>query len=275
MPASPIDPSLLKLVRQSQPADVSAGCFLPLPGLSHHSFKIVLPQQILLARQQPLDPLPFVDRRREYRVLKKLSAGGVVARPLGYNRCWLLLSWQVGETLTSRQFAEYLRPVCHAMANLHHQPLTGYRLSLTALLEKYWQLCQHKTHHWLQFWQRLKSQGEPRPLRLVPVHMDIHAGNVLRVSEGCCFIDWEYTADADIALDLAVICLNDPMNEAQWIDYYAGISGLVPEQLARQVARWKPWLKLLMACWYQLQAEYIASPQMQGQARQYWQNLSF
>ncbi|KGD73693.1 hypothetical protein HA49_10615 [Tatumella morbirosei] len=275
MPASPIDPSLLQLVRQSQPAELSAGCFFPLSGLSHHSFKIVLPQQNLLARRQPRLPIPFVDRRREYRVLKKLSAGGMVKRPVGYNQHWLLLSWQPGETLSSQEFAEYLRPVCRALVHLHHQPLTGYRLSLTALLEKYWQLCRQKTHHWLQFWQRLKSQGEPLPLRLVPIHMDIHAGNVVKDSQCCRFIDWEYTADGDIALDLAVICLNDSANETQWIDYYAGIAGLTPERLARQVNRWKPWLKLLMACWYQLRAEQTASPQMQTLARQYWQNLSF
>lgn len=274
MPASPIDPSLLQLVRQYQPADISAGCFLPLSGLSHHSLKIILPERTLLARQQPLTPLPFVDRRREFRVLKKLSAGGVVARPLGYNQHWLLLSWQPGEMLTCQQFSEHFREICQALAELHHQPLTGYRLSLTALLEDYWQLCRQKTHHWLQYWQRLKSRGEPSPLRLVPLHMDIHAGNVLRVSQRCCFIDWEYSADGDIALDLAVICLNDPANEMQWINYYAEITGVEPGQFSRQIERWKPWLRLLMACWYQLRAEQTDSPQMQGLARQHWQNLS-
>lgn len=70
-----IDPSLETLLRQYHPAGLSAGCFLSLPGLSGQSVKITLPDVTLVARQQPRQPLPFVDRRREYRVLKNWQPG--------------------------------------------------------------------------------------------------------------------------------------------------------------------------------------------------------
>ncbi len=273
MPASLTDPSLLKLLRHYQPADVTAGCFLPQPGLSDNTLKIMLPSATLIARQQPRVAMPFVNRCREYRLLKKLAASGAVAGPLACNKHWLLLAWQPGEPVDAQHFSQHSREVCETLSALHHQPLTGYPVRVTTLLERYWQLCQHRSQRWLQSWQRLLSRGEPAPLRLAPVHMDIHAGNVLFDGQGCRFIDWEYAADGDIALDLTVICLNDPPHEAEWISTYARIARLDTLLLARQVARWKPWLKLLMACWYQLRAEQTASPQMQQLARHSWQHL--
>ncbi|WP_349290190.1 MULTISPECIES: thiamine kinase [unclassified Tatumella] len=273
MPASLTDPSLLQLVRQYQPAEFSAGCFFPLPGLSGHSVKVILPSATLVARQQPLQPLPFVNRRREYRILKKLSASGLVAAPLGGNSRWLLSAWQPGEVFSPQQFSQQYRQICRTLLHLHRQPLTGYPVSVSVLLEQYWQLCRQRTHHWLKHWQRLQLRGEPAPLRLAPLHMDIHAGNLLSDREGCHFIDWEYAADGDIAIDLAIICLNDPQYEMRWITAYAQAAAVDRQLLQRQVQRWKPWLKLLMACWYQLRAEQTASPQMNTLARQSWQDL--
>ena len=270
-----IDPSLEKLLRQHHPAGLSAGCFLSLPGLSGQSVKITLPYTTLVARQQPRDPLPFVDRRREYRVLKKLAAGQLVLPPLAADRHWLVQPWQPGTELTPQTFSGQYAGITAQLIRLHHQPLTGYRLCFNRLLEQYWQLCHEHHIQWFRYWRRLRQRGEPAPLRLAPVHMDLHAGNVLQVENGFRFIDWEYTADSDIAVDLAIISMNDPQHASRWIACYARQSGIDPDHLSRQVRRWQPWLSLLAACWYQLRAEQTEHPQLRLLAGQSWQALSF
>ncbi len=270
-----IDPSLDTLLRQHHPAGLSAGCFLSLPGLSGQSVKITLPDATLVARQQPRQPLPFVDRRREYRVLKKLAAGQLVQPPLAADRHWLVQPWQAGEGLSPQTFSEHYCGITAQLIRLHRQPLTGYRLCVTSLLEQYWLLCREHHVHWLRHWRRLRQRGEPAPLRLAPVHMDLHAGNVVQGSDGYHFIDWEYSADGDIAVDLAVISMNDPQHASRWIACYARQSGISPERLARQIRHWQPWLSLLAACWYQLRAEQTEHPQLRQLARQSWQTLSF
>ncbi len=270
-----IDPSLETLLRQYHPAGLSAGCFLSLPGLSGQSVKITLPDVTLVARQQPRQPLPFVDRRREYRVLKKLAAGHLVLPPLAVDRHWLVQPWQAGEGLSPQTFSEQYGGITAQLIRLHRQPLTGYRLCFTTLLEQYWLLCREHHVHWLRHWRRLRQRGEPAPLRLAPVHMDLHAGNVVQGSDGYHFIDWEYSADGDIAVDLAIISMNDPQHASRWITGYARHSGIAPEHLTRQIRRWQPWLSLLSACWYQLRAEQTGHPQFRQLARQSWQTLSF
>ena len=37
-----------------------------------------------------------------------------------------------------------------------------------------------------------------------PLHMDVHAGNLVHSASGLKLIDWEYAGDGDIALELAV-----------------------------------------------------------------------
>ncbi|HAB74651.1 MAG TPA: thiamine kinase, partial [Pantoea sp.] len=46
-----------------------------------------------------------------------------------------------------------------------------------------------------------------------------------------------------------------------------------PAALARQVARWQPWLRLLMASWYQLRAEQSDDAALRQLARQSWQTI--
>nr|WP_237680833.1 phosphotransferase [[Erwinia] mediterraneensis] len=238
-----------------QPAVDPAGSFLPLVGLTGQSGRIDTAAGALLARRQPVMPIPFVDRQREYRVLKKLHRAGLTPSPLAYNAHWLLLPWLAGDTIDTHAFRQQREAVVSRLHQLHRQPLTGYRLQLLPLLQRYWQLCRQRNLRWQRALRRLTRQGEPQPLRLAPVHMDIHPGNVIVAQGELHFIDWEYAADADVALDVAVLCAADPQRQACWIASYARQARLAPAQLEEQVRRWQPWLRLLMASWYQLRAE--------------------
>lgn len=269
------DPALQQLLQQLRPADASAGRFLSLPGLSGNSVKITFPDRVWVARSRPQPDLPFVDRLREYRILKKLARYGLTPAPLAANRQWLIVPWQQGETYSPQRLSADYRQVSAALWRLHRLPLTGYRISLSALLERYWQQCQQRNYRGFRYWQRLRRHGEPRPLRLVPLHMDLHAGNLIYTEQGISVIDWEYAADGDIALDLAALTLNDPEHQERWLEHYAQLSGIAPARLRQQVRRWQPWLQLLAASWYQLRAEQSADPQLCALARDSWQTLTF
>jgi thiamine kinase len=103
--------------------------------------------------------------------------------------------------------------------------------------------------------------------------MDVHAGNLIADEKGLHLIDWEYAADGDVALELAALCAADPEQASRWLEAYAQAACLSPAALARQVARWQPWLRLLMASWYQLRAEQSGDAALQQLAQQSWQHI--
>nr|WP_256273199.1 phosphotransferase [Cronobacter sakazakii] len=94
------------------------------------------------------------------------------------------------------------------------------------------------------------SHGRARPLRLAPLHMDVHSGNLVWQQDKLMLIDWEYAGDGDVALELACVWLNDETRQALITDY-AHRAAIDETQLRRQVARWMPWSGLLMAGWYE------------------------
>ncbi|MFS2223985.1 thiamine kinase [Pantoea sp. B65] len=268
-----IDPSLQQLIVRQFPAAQAAGCFSPLAGLTGLTGKVTLDRQVMLARRQALQPIPFVSRRREYRLLKQLAASGLVPQVYGHNQHWLLLEWLPGEVLDAAQIAQHLPELVTVVSELHHQPLTGYRLPMLALLRCYWQQCRQRNIHWLRALRRLERRGEPLPLRLAPLHMDIHGGNILQCGGRLRLIDWEYAGDGDIALELAAMIGASGLSAAQsrrlLLDY-ARHNQLDAARLARQVARWHPWLRLLMASWYQLRAEQSGEQPLRQLAAAAW-----
>ena len=267
------DIQLNYLIEQQWPTAQAGGHFFTLPGLSGQSVRITSEQGTLLARRAPGSPIPFVDRQREYRLLNKLHASQLAPRPFGWRQPWLLLPWIAGEVLSDAEFGAQREAVVALLQRLHQQPLTGYRLSLTPLLQRYWQLCQQKHWRWQRRLQRLMKTGEPRPLRLAPIHMDVHAGNLIMTDVGLRLIDWEYAADGDVALELAAICAVNPAQQSAWIATYAEATQLIPAVLQRQIQQWQPWLHLLMASWYQLRAEQSQDETLVQLARASWQDL--
>ena len=234
---------------------------------------MVTPRGIFIARPAPQPAIPFVDRQREFRLLCKLQRSGLTARPVAGHHQGVLLAWSAGEPLDSPAFSQQRPAIIALLRRLHQQPPTGYRLLLRPLLWHYWQRCQQRHCRWLRALQALSQQGEPRPLRLVPLHMDVHAGNLIQGAQGLRLIDWEYAADGDVALELAALCAADPHHQAEWLNDYADAAHLPLSALQQQVARWQPWLRLLMASWYQLRAEQSGDETLQQMARQSWEQI--
>ncbi len=274
-----IDPRLSRLIAQQFPAAKTAGSFFPLPGLTGMSGKVELEGTTLLARyQSQQEPIPGVDRRREYHILRKLDGTGLAPEVHGYADNWLLLSWQAGERLSDAGFLQALESVTECVASLHRQKLSGYRLSVLSLLEQYWQLSRPARRHcgWLRALRWLQKHGEPRPLRLSLLHMDVHAGNIIRGSNGLKLIDWEYASDGDVALELAAIALSNQLSDAQqqeMTEHYASLQRLDVMKLQRQMLRWQPWLNLLVACWYELRWQKSHEELFYPLAEQAWQRV--
>jgi len=273
------DPQLRRLIARHFPAVKTAVSFFPLAGLTGLSRKIELEEATLLARYQYQQaPIPGVDRRREYRILRKLSVTDLAPEAVDYADNWLLLRWQTGECLSEAGFLQTLLPVTERVAQLHRQKLSGYRLPLLRLLEQYWQIIrpERRRYGWLRALRRLQRQGEPRPLRLSLLHMDIHPGNIIRGQDGLTLIDWEYASDGDVALELEAIALGNHLNDAQqqqMIEYYAALQKLDATLLKRQMLCWRPWLKLLVANWYELRWQRGGEAQFYTLAEQAWQRV--
>jgi len=275
-----IDPSLSQLIAHLFPAVKSAGSFYPLPGLTGLSGKLQVGDMTLLARQQQEStPMPGIDRRREYHILRRLRGSGLAPVMQGYNRRWLLLQWQTGRTLTPNEFAQRLPDITAQMVALHQQPLSGFRLLLLPLLEQYWLLSHASRRHtrWLSALRRCQRQGEPRPLRLALLHMDIHPGNIVtQTGDDLHLIDWEYASDGDVALELAATIAGNDLSmqqQASLIADYAAQQQLDPAALRLQICRWQPWLRLLIACWYERRWQQSGDKLYDGLAAEAWQQI--
>ncbi len=167
-------------------------------------------------------------------------------------------------------------PLVDLLTRLHHQPLFGWRISLLPLLEGYWQACSpsRRTLFWLQQLKKMRLQGEPRPLRLAPLHMDIHAGNLVHSPHGLRLIDWEYAGDGDIAMELASIWMDTESQRSALVAEYAAKTDINPDVLSQHVRRWRPWILMLMAGWYECRWQQTGEHQFITLADAIWHQLS-
>jgi len=274
------DSALERLITQYFPAAQAAASFSPLAGLSGYSVRVSLGETQLLARQGAgALTMPGVDRRREYRLLRKLGASGLVPQVYGRNRHWLLLAWQPGKVLSAGDWDRWQDRVVDEVARLHRQPLTGYPLRLLPLLEDYWQrsLPARRQIHWLRALKRCQREGEPKALRTGVLHMDIHSGNLIAEGDRLRLIDWEYAGDGDTALELAAIVSGNGLTALQQqrlIARYASHQHWDEDTLWRQVNRWQPWLALLATSWYELRWQQSGEQHFQTLAAAGWQRIS-
>ncbi len=120
---------------------------------------------------------------RHYRALSQLPAS-LAPRALFYTPGWMAV--------------EYLHGVVNSALP------DADELAASPLLAQYWSCCDpaRRTPFWLRRLKQLQKNGEPRPLRLAPLHMDVHGDNIVLTSAGLRLIDWEYAGDGDIALEL-------------------------------------------------------------------------
>jgi thiamine kinase len=245
----PNNSTLQSVIEKYLPAAQAAGCFSQLEGLSGGSLHFNLGTNEYVGRHQLTAPMPGVSLARQYRALKRIPYG-IGSIPVCLAQGWLIVEWLSGEVKSELPSLQTLTSLLY---DLHHRPCFGWRISLLPLFDFYWQnaLPARRSLQWLRLLKKLKQQGEPKPLRLAPLHMDVHAGNLVHQPEGIKLIDWEYAGDGDVALELAAIVAANNIESQPLIRAYAQLSHLSMATLSQQVERWRPWVTLLMASWYE------------------------
>lgn len=214
---------------------------------------------------------PVSHFRRQFRALKRLPQE-LVPKPHFYHQGWMAVAYLAGEIKSELPDTSTLAAMLY---HLHCQPRLGWRIALQPLLEKYWQQASpaRRTPFWLAQLKRLRKAGEPQPLRLSPLHMDVHAGNIVHTSAGVRLIDWEYTGDGDVALELAAVWTPDDAARERLIMAYARCAQMDALTLAHQVSRWRPWVFMLMAGWFEMRYQQSNDKQFITLADDVWRQL--
>lgn len=249
--------------------------YTPVAALSHNGLSggscILSDGRQKRVLRQPHDPhAPSCDFRRQYQILSRLP-DSLAPAPVFYSPGWMVVEYCSGDVIEAL-------PACPALAgllyHLHSQSRFGWRIALRPLLELYWQQSSpaRRTPRWLRWHKRLLHRGEPQPLRLAPLHMDVHAGNIVHSKAGLRLIDWEYAGDGDVALELAAVWI-DSAAHRQLAAEYARLARIDELQLWRQIQRWRPWVQLLMAGWYERRWQQTGDRQFIVLADEIWRQL--
>lgn len=269
--SKPTSLPLCEVIRRHLPAASAAGSFSAPGGLSGTSYHLPAQGGGFNARKLPDERLPGLSLHRYHKVLKHLRPG-IAPQPYCLAEGWLLSHWLTGETLTGPlPGAELAGLLCR----LHSQPCFGWPVQIAPLLRYYWQNSdpRRRTHAWFRLLRRLLARKEPHPLRLAPLHMDVHAGNLIRQPRGLALIDWEYAGDGDIALELAAVFAANPQINGDLIGQYAHFAHLEPVLLGRQIARWQPWVALLIASWCEHRWQHTHQPSFATLADNAWRDM--
>lgn len=103
--------------------------------------------------------------------------------------------------------------------------------------------------------------------------MDVHAGNLVHSAVGLRLIDWEYAGDGDVALELASVWTEDEVQRLQLVAQYAQQAAVDPVILVRQVRRWRPWVWMLIAGWFECRWQQTGEQQFITLADAIWRRL--
>ncbi|MGY5367422.1 thiamine kinase [Enterobacter oligotrophicus] len=225
----------------------------------------------LVLRQHHDATAPASHFRRQFRALRRLPAD-LVPQPCFFIRDWMAVEYLAGEIKSVLPDTPTLAAMLY---HLHRQRRLGWRIVLLPLLEQYWQQSspRRRTPYWLAQLKQLRKAGEPQPLRLAPLHMDVHAGNVVYTPTGEKLIDWEYAGDGDVALELAAVWMPDDTSRARLIRDYARRAQMDALTLSRQVRRWRPWVLMLMAGWFEMRFQQSKDKQFIALADDVWRQL--
>ncbi|CNJ77239.1 thiamine kinase [Yersinia mollaretii] len=263
MARSSADPALYALIESLNPAVKIADCQIsPVSGLTGESWRITAPSIDWLAREQSVQKTQLgVNRRRERKLLRHVAGSDLSPAIIAANSHWLVVNWLTGDVVTNSQFVELANngQLASLLARLHHLPASGYRLDLRAQLIRYGDLIDpaRRSPGWLRLQQDFLRRPQPQPVKLTPLHMDIHPGNLLMTATGLKLIDWEYAADGDIALDIAALFRGNgwsmPQQQA-FLQRYCNSEHGYPDikRLSRQIQRWLPWIDYLMLMWFEV-----------------------
>lgn len=240
-------------------------------GLSGSSCIIACGEQQRVLRQHHTAQAREFHFLRQYHALTRLPST-LAPKPVFYTSGWMAVEFFSGEV---KSVLPPPRQLASLLYHLHQQPRFGWRVTVLPLLERYWQQCHptRRTPFWLRTLHRLQKQREPQPLRLSPLHMDVHAGNIVHTSVGLRLIDWEYAGDGDIALELASVWMHDAHQRREYSDAYAVRARIAPDALWQQILRWRPWVLMLMAGWYECRWQQTGDRQFITLADEIWCQL--
>lgn len=232
----------------------------PIAGLTGESWRISAPGVEWLAREASAMKRQLgVSRCREGKMLRTVGGKLCVPQVIYEDKRWLIASWLQGVALDHAQFTRLAESgrLAQLLGTLHRQPLCGYRLCLPAVFALYWQSIDRRrlSPRWLALQRRFMRCAPPQALRIAPVHLDLHAGNIVQTQSGVALIDWEYAADADTALELALLMRGNVWSMPQlqhFLAEYAAQQGYSSRQLTQQVVRWLPWADYLMLLWFEV-----------------------
>ncbi|VAX76755.1 Thiamine kinase [Serratia symbiotica] len=266
-----LETKLRHLLNTWWPAVNTPGCHVTLvQGLTAASWRIDLDDQIVLVRTQTVEKSVLgISRKREARLLRR-SGKGLGPQVLAQSNHWIIVEWLIGQCATNKGLnaLNQCGALAEMVAGLHRSPLSGYRLNLQKQLASYWyQLDKRRlTPAWLGYQQHFLRTTPPTPLKIAPLHMDIHPGNLVISTTGLRLIDWEYATDGDVALDIAVLFRNNDWTSDQqdcFLQHYTQHGYPAASQLHAQVQHWLPWVDYLMLMWFEArwhqskQAEFL------------------
>ncbi|PWD64539.1 thiamine kinase [Pectobacterium parmentieri] len=239
-------------------------------GLSSKSWRIRGPGIEWLARRQSATERKMgVDRQREFALLRQMSAIGLAPRPLLWRDGWLIVEWVPGRVATPDEFLMMLvnGEVAGMLSQLHRLPCCGYFIDLKTLFAQHWQLMDPRrrspallrAHHYFQ------RTALPTPLALAPLHLDVHAENLLITQQGTMLIDWEYASDGDIAFELAFIVRASQMESVAQTHFLQSYQQHRREfsvsRLQQQMIRWFPWVDYLVLMWFEIRWQQTKNPE--------------
>lgn len=241
-------------------------------GLSGGSVIIENATQRLILRRHHDPDAPESHFLRQYHALSQLP-DSIAPKPRFYVPGWMAVDYLPGEVKSGLPDADELAGLLYY---LHQQPQFGWRVAILPLLDLYWQRSDpaRRTPRWLRVLKRLRKQREPRPLRLAPLHMDVHAANLVHTPGGLRLIDWEYAGDGDIALELAAVWVEDSEQHLQLVDMYARRAHIEAQRLWQQVRRWYPWVLMLKAGWFEYRWQQTGEQQFIRLADATWRQLA-
>ena len=218
-------------------------------------YRVIAPQATVglggaVLRQHHDAAAPAAHFRRQFRALKRLPAD-LAPKPHLFIRDWMAVAFIAGEIKSELPDTPTLAAMLY---HLHRQPRLGWQVTLLPLLDSYWQQAApgRRTPFWLAQLKRLRKAGEPKALRLAPLHMDVHAGNIVHTTAGEKLIDWEYAGDGDVALELAAVWMPDEASRVQLITAY---------------------VLMLMAGWFEMRLQQTDDEQFIALANDAWRQL--
>ncbi|MCF4008505.1 phosphotransferase [Rheinheimera sp. UJ63] len=188
-------------------------------GESNLNYYIKTERGEYVLRRYPLDTLG-VCRQQELRCQHAAAAIGLAPAPLALNNHQqLLISDYISDGIPLALNTERLTQLAVVVAKLHSLTIQTPVLQVSQYLR---QLMDNSQLASLEpaatlFSALLHSaeQMQSLPFDRVLCHMDLHQGNVLWAKQQIWLLDFEYAQLTDSSFDLAAICLNYQLNQAE------------------------------------------------------------